>query len=74
MILPPGIEKQLSVGLNDIHGPSDISVGHPALGYDGQFDDIDPSFPIAENVSMRRLVVRRVYDKSHSVLSKNGDH
>jgi hypothetical protein len=74
MILSPGLEKQMLVGLDDIHGPPDIPVGHPALGYDGQIDDIDPRFPVPENVGMRRLVVGRVDDKSHSVLPKNGDH
>jgi len=74
MILSPGIEKQLPVGLDDINGPAHVANGHSTLRDDRQADDIDPRFPIAENMRMRRLMVGRINDETHSVLSKNRDH
>jgi hypothetical protein len=74
MILSPGIEKQLPVGLDHIDGPAHIAIRHPALRDDRQANDIDPRFSITENMRMRRLMVSRINDETHSVLSKNRDH
>jgi hypothetical protein len=69
MIVPPGFKKEGPVFLDYIDSAPDIPVRHAALRDDGEVYEINARFTLAINMGMRRLVIGRVDDEAHPVLT-----
>jgi len=60
--------------LDDRDSPADVAIREPTLGHHFQTDDIDARFAVPDHVHMWWLVIRSVYDETHSVLFEDRNH
>jgi hypothetical protein len=70
----PILDEQALVRLNDGKGDAQVPLLHSPVRQHGEIEDIDAGLPVSIDMGVRRLVVIRVNDKSHSCFAENGDH
>jgi hypothetical protein len=72
--MPPGFEKERPVFLDHGDGTPHVSVRHAALRDDGEVYEINTGLTLSVDMGMRRLVIGRVNNEAHPVLTQNRDH
>jgi hypothetical protein len=70
----PPFKERFAVFLDDAERPDEVAPAHAAIGNCRDFNNVDPRFPVAIDIEMRRFMVVGVDDKPEASDAEHRDH